>query len=68
MAGRVAKESAKWRPLMLGTLGTLVAFHTYGLLDALALGSKTSWLFWLLLAIPFVVYPHIQRASESLEP
>lgn len=34
-----------------GFLLTLLAIHTFGLLDALALGSKPSLLFWLLIAL-----------------
>lgn len=63
MAWQVAKHHAQWRPLMLGTLAILVALHTYGLLDALALGSKTGLLFWLLLAFPLILYR--QTASNS---
>jgi putative inorganic carbon (hco3(-)) transporter len=35
----------------LGALAALIGFHTYGLADALALGSKPSVVFWVLLGL-----------------
>jgi hypothetical protein len=35
--------------LAIGLVTGLIALHIYGLTDALALGSKTSLLFWLIL-------------------
>jgi len=39
------------RWLALGVLAGLVGFHTYGMADTLALGSKSSFLFWWLLGL-----------------
>jgi putative inorganic carbon (HCO3(-)) transporter len=39
------------RELALGALAALVAFHVYGLADALALGSKPSVVFWVILGL-----------------
>ncbi len=38
-------------PLALGFVANLLALHTYGLLDTLALGSKTGIFFWLILGL-----------------
>ena len=46
---QVAKRDAGLRPRIIGLLSALIALHTYGLLDALAPGSKPGLLFWLIL-------------------
>jgi putative inorganic carbon (HCO3(-)) transporter len=48
---QVAKRDEALRPLLLGLLGGLVATHIFGLTDALALGSKTGLIFWMMLAL-----------------
>lgn len=50
-AWTVAVRDATYRPVALGLLAGLVALHTYGLADALALGSKPSVLFWYALGL-----------------
>ena len=42
---KVARVS-KYRGLAIGLLCGTIALHTYGLLDALALGSKPAIAFW----------------------
>jgi putative inorganic carbon (HCO3(-)) transporter len=42
--------------LALGLVGALVAFHVYGLTDAVALGAKPSVAFWLVLALAAAVW------------
>lgn len=50
-AWRAAAGSAELRPLALGLLAGLVAFHAYGLADAVALGSKPGLLLWILVGL-----------------
>ena len=49
MGWQVARQDEELRPLAIGLVTGLIALHLYGLTDALALGSKTSLLFWLIL-------------------
>ncbi len=51
IAWQTAKQVEELRPFALGLLASLVAFHTYGLTDALALGSKPGLLFWFILGL-----------------
>lgn len=51
MAWQAAKRDERLRPFAVGFLSVLVAFHVFGLTDALALGSKTTLIFWIMLAI-----------------
>jgi len=46
---RSANCSHRW--LGLGIVGALVAFHVYGLTDAIALGARPGLAFWILLAL-----------------
>ena len=48
---RVARRDVASRPLALGLLGGLGAFHLYGMLDALAPGSKPALVFWYALGL-----------------
>ncbi|MFN2135777.1 MAG: O-antigen ligase family protein [Candidatus Promineifilaceae bacterium] len=48
---RIARGDKEFRPYAIGLLGSLAAFHTYGLADTLALGSKPFLLFWVLIAL-----------------
>jgi putative inorganic carbon (HCO3(-)) transporter len=43
---RVIRETPSLRPLALGLLSGITALHVYGLLDALAPGSKPGWILW----------------------
>lgn len=61
LAWRVAREDVGLRPIALGILASLMAFHFYGLADTVAMGAKPSLLFWLLLALATVTY----RVSRS---
>ena len=49
MGWQVAQRNEALRPFAMGLVTGLIALHIYGLTDALALGSKTSLLFWLIL-------------------
>jgi len=46
-----ARRSVQLRPLALGLMASLIAFHTYGLADALAPGSKPGLIFWYILGL-----------------
>ena len=48
---QIAKQDSQLRPLALGFLGVLLALHIFGIADALALGSKTTILFWIMLGM-----------------
>lgn len=48
---QVARSTTAYRAAGLGILAGLVAFHVYGLADAMALGSKPGVVFWLLLGL-----------------
>jgi putative inorganic carbon (hco3(-)) transporter len=48
---RVARRVPEWRGLALGLVGALGCLHIYGLLDALAPGSKTAIVFWVALGL-----------------
>jgi putative inorganic carbon (HCO3(-)) transporter len=43
---QLIKRERAWRDTSAGLLASLVAFHIYGLTDALAMGSKSSVLLW----------------------
>jgi putative inorganic carbon (HCO3(-)) transporter len=43
--------SGEFRWLGIGIVGSLLAFHVYGLTDAIALGAKPGVAFWMLLAL-----------------
>jgi putative inorganic carbon (HCO3(-)) transporter len=51
-AGQVVRQGeARLSGLAIGIIGSLVAFHVYGLADTIALGAKPGLAFWLLLAL-----------------
>lgn len=52
-------------PLAIGLLANLIAFHIYGLLDTLALGSKTGLFFWLTLGLLTAMYQQSQPSQEA---
>lgn len=51
VAWRVARETPAYRPLVLGLVAGLVALHTFGLTDAVAIGAKPGIAFWYLLGL-----------------
>jgi len=50
-----ARRSVQLRPLALGLMASLIAFHTYGLADALAPGSKPGLIFWYILGLSVAI-------------
>ncbi len=48
---QVAKADIQLRPYALGLMGCLTAVHIFGMADALALGSKTGLVFWIILGL-----------------
>jgi putative inorganic carbon (hco3(-)) transporter len=64
--------SSQYQWLALGIVGSLVAFHVYGLTDTIALGAKPGVAFWMLLglaaALWCVVQEMEQRPADVVEP
>ena len=58
MGWQAAYHQPAQRPIILGLLASLLALHVHGLLDALALGSKPSLLFWLQIALLTAYHHH----------
>lgn len=56
--------SSRYRWLGLGIVGSLVAFHVYGLTDAIALGAKPGVAFWMLLALAAALW-RVESAGEG---
>lgn len=48
---RVARRSPEFRPLAIGLIASFVAFHVFGLLDALVPGSKPGLVLWMSLGM-----------------
>ncbi len=68
VAGVSAWQAARrgvHRELALGALAALVAFHIYGLADALALGSKPSVVFWVILGLVAAISDPLFEAREA---
>lgn len=63
---RVVRQDKQLRPQLCGLLAALVAWHVFGLLDALAPGSKPGLLFWVVLGL-IAAAPGITRLSEKLD-
>ena len=61
----VASSQFQW--LALGIVGSLVAFHVYGLTDAIALGAKPGVAFWMLLALAAALWGTVQEAAPQAE-
>ena len=65
---RVARRDATLRPLALGLVGGLGALHIYGLMDALAPGSKPGLVLWVALGLLTAMENNVrmenQRVSE----
>ncbi|NKQ36062.1 MAG: O-antigen ligase family protein [Chloroflexi bacterium] len=63
MAWQTAKWSERLRPFAVGFLAVLAAFHIFGLTDALALGSKTTLVFWVMLGILSAMHRLAQKST-----
>lgn len=62
-SAQTARNPDRW--LAVGAVGSLVAFHTYGMTDAIALGAKPGVVFWLLVALAVVLGTIDQRAETD---
>lgn len=60
---QVANADVQLRPYALGLMGGLTAVHIFGLADALALGSKTGLVYWIILGLLTSMY-HITFAQK----
>ncbi|MFC2023157.1 O-antigen ligase family protein [Chloroflexota bacterium] len=58
-------EGSPYRWLALGVLGSLVAFHVYGLTDAVALGAKPGVAYWMLLALAAALWNLAPRRRQD---
>ncbi len=54
--------SSRW--LGLGIVGALVAFHVYGLTDAIALGARPGLAFWILLALVAALWDRTRDLAQ----
>lgn len=59
-------QDRRLRPQLCGLLAALVAWHVFGLLDALAPGSKPGLLFWLVLGL-IAAAPSIVHLNEKTD-
>lgn len=48
---KIARQDRQLRPVTIGLLASLCAFHIYGLADTLAIGSKPALLLWFIFAL-----------------
>jgi O-antigen ligase len=51
--------------LALGIMGALAAYFVYGLVDAVALGARPGFIFWLLLAVTAAHYAQVYSANHA---
>ncbi len=66
IAWRCARQgTAAVRGLALGLLAGLIALHTYGLADAIALGAKPGLAFWMALGL-IAALPNLDGRDEAL--
>ena len=65
LAWRVAVRSIEFRPLGIGIIAGLVAYHVYSLTDALAPGSKPGLILWMLVAIIVVLDRFTSMADRA---
>lgn len=63
---QVVRQDRRLRPQLCGLLAALVAWHVFGLLDALAPGSKPGLLFWLVLGL-IAAAPGIVHMNEKTD-
>jgi putative inorganic carbon (HCO3(-)) transporter len=63
MGWEAAKRDEGMRPVALGLLAGLIALHVYGVSDALALGSKSGILFWMILGLLTGMRTMVHRPS-----
>jgi putative inorganic carbon (hco3(-)) transporter len=68
---QVARRKPTFRPVALGVLAGLVAFHVYGQADAIALGAKPGLILWmffgLLTAMNQVIDPITYRTDNVID-
>ena len=60
-----ALAGGAYRWLALGIVGSLVAFHVYGLTDAIALGAKPGVALWILLALAAALWSTMTAARPA---
>lgn len=64
----ISRRAPQMRPLALGLLTGLIAFHVYGLTDTLALGSKPALALWLAVALLGAAWNVVQGPTAGSTP
>ncbi|MBK8905692.1 MAG: O-antigen ligase family protein [Anaerolineaceae bacterium] len=64
---QAARHNTHVRPYALGLTAGLLAYHVYGIGDALAFGSKTGLAFWFLLGLITTLH-QVSNATVEAEP
>jgi putative inorganic carbon (hco3(-)) transporter len=68
---QVARRNSTFRPVALGVLAGLVAFHVYGQADAIALGAKPGLILWmffgLLTAMNQAIMPVTSQTENAID-
>jgi putative inorganic carbon (HCO3(-)) transporter len=65
---RMARLDGQLRPFALGLFACLVAFHAFGIADAVAVGAKPGLLYWLLLGLVTAMNRVSRRGFLDEEP
>jgi hypothetical protein len=61
-------SSSFWlRLLAVGLGANLVAYGVYGMVDAVALGARPGFIFWLLLGLIAGLYRNVERSRQMIE-
>ncbi|MBN1661111.1 MAG: O-antigen ligase family protein [Anaerolineae bacterium] len=63
--GVLRRAGGPFHWLAIGIIGSLVAFHVYGLADTVALGAKPGLAFWLLLALAAAAWNVVRKAEPA---
>lgn len=64
MSGRHGRSVWRWA-LAVGAAGALVAYFVYGLADAVALGARPGFIFWLLLGVITALHGQVMSAARA---
>jgi putative inorganic carbon (HCO3(-)) transporter len=63
---RESPAASSYRPLLTGLSGSLAAFWIFGIVDAIALGARPGFIWWLLIALISSAYTAVyQSAAEA---
>jgi putative inorganic carbon (HCO3(-)) transporter len=62
---RESLAASGYRPLLSGLSGSLAAFWIFGIVDAIALGARPGFIWWLLLALISAAYTAVYQSSAE---